>query len=108
MQGTEKRNADFHKIIKKLANNQKIEALKSLLKELDPVEIANSFIHLKLKHRLTVIGLLDVKKASDVISELQEFEPILEEIVKQMTTQELGHLIEEMDIDDYAEVVGVL
>jgi len=108
MQGTDKRNADFHKTIKKLANNQKIEALKSLLKELDPVEIANSFIHLKLKHRLTVIGLLDVKKASDVISELQEFEPILEEIVKQMTTQELGHLIEEMDMDDAADVVGLL
>ena len=37
MQGTDKINGDFHKIIKKLANNQKIEALKSLLKELDPV-----------------------------------------------------------------------
>jgi magnesium transporter len=105
---SQSKNADYHKLIKKLANEQKIEALKGLLIDLNPVEIANCFLALKLKHRLTVIGLLDNKKASEVINNLQEHEPILEEIVKQMTTERLGDLIEEMDMDDAADVVGML
>ena len=108
MQITEKSKAGYYKLIKKLSNDQKIEALKGLLIDLDAVEIANNFLYLKLKHQLTVIGLLNVKKASDVLSNLQEHEPILKEMVKQMSYEKLGDLIEEMDMDDAADVVALL
>ena len=108
MQHTNNSKTGYHKLIKRLANDQKVESLKALLKELNSVEIASSFIYLKLKHRLAVIGLLEVKKASEVLSHLQEHEPILEEIVKQMSTEVLGDLIEEMDMDDAADVMGMM
>ena len=55
MKHTRQTPPTYHKIIKKLANTNKLEALKGLLKDLDAVEIANSFLQLKLKHQLTII-----------------------------------------------------
>ena len=98
----------YHKLIKKLANTNKAEALRGLLKDLDPVEIAHSFLQLKLKHQLAVIGLLDREKLSEVMSHMQEYEPLLEEIVKKLSSQQLGGIIEEMDKDDAADMISIL
>ncbi len=98
----------YHKLIKKLANDQKTEALKGLLSDLDPVEIANSFLQLKLKHQLTVIGLLDKETLSEVMSNMQEYEPLLEVIVGNLTSKQLGNIIEEMDRDDAADMISML
>ena len=99
---------NYHKLIKKLANSQKTEALRGLLMDLDPVEIANSFLQLKLKHQLTIIGLLDREKLSEVMSHMQEYEPLLEEIVKKLSSKQLGNIIGEMDKDDAADMVSML
>ena len=103
-----KNTAAYHKLIKKLANSQKNEALKGLLADLDPVEIANSFLQLKLKHQLTVISLLDRETLSEVMSHMQEYEPLLEEIVKKLSSEQLGRIIEEMDRDDAADMISIL
>lgn len=97
-----------HKLIKKLIHSEKTETLKGLLKDLDIVEIANSFLQLKLKHQLAVLEALPKDKASDVLSELQQYSPILTEIVEQMNTEQLGEIIEEMEGDDAADVVSIL
>jgi magnesium transporter len=99
---------NYTKLIKKLAKNQKTEALRGLLKDLDPVEIANSFLQLKLKHQLTIIGLLDGAKLSEVMSNMQEYEPLLEEIVKKLNYRQLGNIIEEMDKDDAVDMISML
>jgi magnesium transporter len=108
MEYSEKSNRGYHKLIKKLANDQKPEALRGLLKDLNPVEIAGSLLQLKLKHQLSVIELMDRERASEVISHLQDHAPILEDIVEEMNTEQLGDLIEEMDKDDAADMVSML
>ena len=97
-----------HKLIKKLVNAEKKGALQGLLQELDNVEIANSLLQLKLKHQMVVLEILPVEVASDVLAHLQQYSPIFAEIVRQMNTQKLGELIEEMEGDDAADVVSVL
>lgn len=99
---------NYTKLIKKLANNQKTEALRGLLKDLDPVEIANSFLQLKLKHQLTIIGLLDGTKLSEVMSNMQEYEPLLEEIVKKLNYRQLRNIIEDMEKDDAVDMISML
>ena len=98
----------YHKLIKKLAKENKIAALKGLLIDLDPVEIANSFLQLKLKHQLTIISLLDPETLSQVMSHLQEYEPLLEEIVKKLSSEQLGVIIEEMDKDDAVDMISMM
>jgi magnesium transporter len=105
----ETKNADtYHKLIKKLAKDQKNEALRGLLLDLDPVEIANSLLQLNLKHQMTVIGLLEKDMLSEVMSHMQEYEPLLEEIVKNLSSDQLGDIIEDMDKDDAADFVSLL
>ncbi len=108
MEYAEKSTPTYHKFIKKLAKEQKIEGLKGLLLDLDPVEIANSFLQLKLKHQLTVISMLDREKASDVLSQLRDHGPVLEEILKHLSSQELSGFIEDMDKDDAADMLSIL
>ncbi len=100
--------SSHHKLIKKLINSQKIEAVRGLLKELSPVEIANSLLQLKLKHQLILLENLPKELASETLAHLQHYSPILEEIVRQMTTERLGELIEEMDGDDAADMISVV
>ena len=109
MENVIKERGSYHKLMRKLANDQKTEALAGLLKDLNTVEIANSLLQLKLKHQLTVIGLLERDKASEVMSHLHDYvPPILEEIAGQMNSEQLGDLIEEMDKDDAADLVSIL
>jgi len=97
-----------HKLIKKLINAGKTEALRGLLTELDSVEIANSLLQLKLKHQMTVLEALSKEIASEVLSHLQHSSPVLSEIVGQMNTEQLGEIIEEMEGDDAADMVSIL
>ena len=103
-----KNQTTYHKLIKKLARDNKTTALQGLLKDLNAVEIANSFLQLKLKHQLTILGLLEPDMLSQVISQLQEYEPLLEEIVKKLSSEQLGDIIEEMDKDDAVDVISLL
>jgi magnesium transporter len=109
MENVIKERGSYHKLMRKLANAHQTEALAGLLKDLNTVEIANSLLQLKLKHQLKVIGLLDRDKGSEVMSHLHDYvPPILQEIVGQMNSVQLGDLIEEMDKDDAADLVSIL
>ncbi|MBF0286751.1 MAG: magnesium transporter [SAR324 cluster bacterium] len=104
--GIEKKS--HHKLIKKLINTQRTEALRGLLKDLDVVEIMNSFLQLKLKYQLDLLEALPKEIASDVLAQLHNYSPVFTEVVEQMNAETLGGLIEEMDGDDAADVVAVL
>ncbi|MGK5095073.1 magnesium transporter [Deltaproteobacteria bacterium TL4] len=104
----EKYRDTYHKLIRKLVNSQKLEALRILLKDMGTVDIAFSLLQLKLKHQMIVFELLETARASKVLNYLHQHSPVVEEIVEQMNLQRLGTLIEEMDRDDAADLISVL
>ena len=104
----EQDNPDFTKIIKRLLSEDNTEALKGLLENMNDVEIANNILPLKSRHQLTVIELLDREKAAEVLNNLQQHVPVLEDIVEEMNSKQLGGLIEDMDKDDAADVLSVM
>lgn len=104
----EQENQDFTKIIKKLVSEDNSEALALLLESLNDVEIANNILPLKPKYQLSIIELLDREKAAEVLNNLQQHAPVLEDIIEEMNTKQLGDLIEDMDKDDAADVLSVM
>ncbi len=104
----EQENPDFTKIIKKHLTEENTEALLSLLEDLNTVEISNNILPLKSKYQLAIIELLDREKAAEVLNNLQQHAPVLEDIVEEMDSKQLGDLIEDMDKDDAADVLSVL
>ena len=104
----EQDNPDYSKIIKRLVSEDNTEALKGLLEDLNDVEIANNILPLKSKYQLSIIELLDREKAAEVINNLQQHSPVLEDIVEEMDTKQLGDLIEDMDKDDAADVLSIM
>ncbi len=108
MEYNSKGSANYLKLIKRLANDHKTEALRGLLKDLDSIEIAGSFLQLKLKHQLTILGLLEKSKLLEVMRHMKEHEPLLEEIVKKLNYKKLGDIIEDMDKDDAVDVISML
>ena len=57
-------DTQFHKLVKRLINSQRPQVLKKLLETLNPVEIANILLQLKLKHQLVALEMLDRETAS--------------------------------------------
>jgi len=104
----EQDNPDYTKIIKRLVSENNTEALKGFLEDLNDVEITNNILPLKSKFQLTVIELLDREKAAEVLNNLQQHSPVLEDIVEEMDTKQLGDLIEDMDKDDAADVLSIM
>ncbi|MGK5090760.1 magnesium transporter [Deltaproteobacteria bacterium TL4] len=98
----------YSKLIKKLANAQKPEALRGLLADLGASEIASSLLQLKLKHQVTVFEQLSHDLASEVLTYLHQHTPVLENLIEQMPLKRLGILIEDMDRDDAADVVSAM
>jgi magnesium transporter len=108
MEYRDKKAPSYHKWIKRLIKDGKQEALHELLMDLDEVEIANSLMQLKLKYQVDVIKALDREKTADVMSQLQDHEPIIESIIEKLNTEELGDIVEEMDKDDAADMMALI
>ena len=86
----------FSKLVKKLINTQRPQVLKSLLETLNPVEISNILLQLKLRHQLAVLEMLDRETASEVLTNLQDSSSVLESIVEEMSPEQLSGFIGEM------------
>ena len=93
----------FSKLVKKLINTQRPQVLKSLLETLNPVEISNILLQLKLRHQLAVLEMLDRETASEVLTNLQDSSSVLESIVEEMSPEQLSGFIGEMPGDDAAD-----
>ena len=98
----------FSKLVKKLINTQRPQVLKSLLETLNPVEISNILIQLKLRHQLAVLEMLDRETASEVLTNLQDSSSVLESSVEEMSPEQLSGFIGEMPGDDAADFVSMM
>ena len=98
----------FSKLVKKLINTQRPQVLKSLLETLNPVEISNILLQLKLRHQLVVLEMLDRETASEVLTNLQDSSSVLESIVEEMSPEQLSGFIGEMPGDDAADFVSMM
>ena len=98
----------FSKLVKKLINTQRPQVLKSLLETLNPVEISNILLQLKLGHQLAVLEMLDRETASEVLTNLQDSSSVLESIVEEMSPEQLSGFIGEMPGDDAADFVSMM
>ena len=98
----------FSKLVKKFINTQRPQVLKSLLETLNPVEISNILLQLKLRHQLAVLEMLDRETASEVLTNLQDSSSVLESIVEEMSPEQLSGFIGEMPGDDAADFVSMM
>ena len=56
---TKTRDPQYHRLVKKLINTERTQALKSLLDTLSPNEVTSILLHLNLKQQLAILELLD-------------------------------------------------
>ncbi len=98
----------YHKVVKRLISSERPQVLKSLLDSLNPVEISQVLLQLKLKHQLEVLEHLPPDRASDVISNLQGSSTVLESLVSELSHEQLSGIIGEMEDDDAADIVSIL
>ena len=77
-----------------------------LFSELHPADIADLIDNLKEQEKIHLFSLLDVEKASDVITELSDISR--EQILDDISDKKLAEIIDEMDSDDAADVIAEL
>jgi len=73
---------------------------------LHPADIADLIDNLKEQEKIHLFSLLDVEKASDVITELSDISR--EQILEDISDKKLAEIIDEMDSDDAADVIAEL
>lgn len=99
---------NYVKTLKKLINNEKREAVRGLLRELDQVEIANSVLRSKLKHQLAVVEALTPVRCAEVFKVLQNHQSLLQALMEQMPNERLVEVFSEMDWDDATNILSRL
>ena len=75
-----------------------------LFSSLHPADIADLIDNLKEQEKLRLFSLLDVEKASDVITELSDISR--EQILEGISDKKLAEIVDEMDSDDAADVIA--
>ena len=81
-------------------------ALKNILIELHPADIAYIVIELKKEQRKYLFNLLDSEKGSDVLTELDQ--PIVDQLLEDISEREISELVDQMDSDDAADIISGL
>ncbi|MEO0139579.1 MAG: magnesium transporter [candidate division WOR-3 bacterium] len=84
--------------IKEHIRTKEFEAIKLLLNELHPAEIADIIENLETSEAIILLRLLNTEKAAEVLSLFEG--PNLEKILKGFTDEQLAKIVEEMDPDD--------
>jgi magnesium transporter len=82
------------------------EALRALAAELHPADLADLFLQLDSRERLTLLLLLDVDRAAEVLEELPD--EVRGQLVEQLNDEEASRLILQMGADEAADVLGEL
>jgi len=77
-----------------------------LFSVLHPADIADLIDNLKEQEKIHLFSLLDVEKASDVITEISDISR--EQILEDLSDEKLAEIIDEMDSDDAADVIAEL
>ncbi|MBN2397092.1 MAG: magnesium transporter [Deltaproteobacteria bacterium] len=81
-------------------------AIIDLFSDLHPADIADLIDNLAEQEKIHLFSLLEVEKASDVITELSDVSR--EQILEDISDKKLAEIIDEMDSDDAADVIAEL
>ena len=94
------------KEVKRLIDYESDVEISALFSEYHYADIAEVLDELNFEESIYVIKLLDSKKTSDVLTELDE--DIRESVLKSLSDLEIAKEIEELDSDDAADIINEL
>ncbi|MDH1881631.1 magnesium transporter [Empedobacter falsenii] len=98
---------DFIEHLNESINQQNAKAVKEMLQDLHPADIAELFDELSTKEQSFVIDLLDNEISADILLELEEDDR--RKFLKTLTAKEIAEdVINEMDTDDAVDVINEL
>jgi len=100
---------DFSEILtalRDLIEKKNQGALRNLLIELHPADIADIFTTLRKEERKYLFPLLPAEMASAVLPELDP--PVVEQLLEDVSEKELSSLVDKMDSDDAADIISEL
>ena len=98
---------DFIEDLNESINQQNAKAVKEMLQDLHPADIAELFDELSTKEQSFVIDLLDNEISADILLELEEDDR--RKFLKTLTAKEIAEdVITEMDTDDAVDVINEL
>ncbi|SFU68819.1 magnesium transporter [Pustulibacterium marinum] len=92
--------------IEHLIDNNDKHALLDLMKDIHYADVAEIIDELNLDEATYLIKLLESKKTSDVLTELDE--GIRDRILENLTAKEIADEIRELDTDDAADIISEL
>jgi len=100
---------DFTEIllsVRELIEKKNQGALLNLLIDLHPADVADLLSDLKKDERKYLFHLLPTEKASAVLTELDQ--PIVDQLLEDVSEQQLSTLVDKMDSDDAADIISDL
>lgn len=98
---------DFIEHLNESINQQNAKAVKEMLQDLHPADIAELFDELSTKEQSFVIDLLDNEISADILLELEEDDR--RKFLKTLTAKEIAEdVINEMDTNDAVDVINEL
>ncbi len=108
MTGFKTRNIEARLIdeVEGLIEQEKFDALKKLVEEMRPADVADLIEHLGADERIIIFQLLEPEDAGDVLVEIES--PIQERILRNLDNKAISNIVAEMDSDDAADLVGDL
>ena len=92
--------------VNSLVAQEKLDALKKLIAEMRPADVADLIEHLAAKERIAIFQLLEPEGAGDVLVEIEP--PVQERILKDLDNKAISDIVAELDSDDAADLVGDL
>lgn len=92
--------------VNSLVAQEKLDALKKLIAEMRPADVADLIEHLAAKERVAIFQLLEPEGAGDVLVEIEP--PVQERILKDLDNKAISDIVAELDSDDAADLVGDL
>ena len=98
--------ARFIDEVKGLIEQEKFDALKKLVEEMRPADVADLIEHLGANERIIIFQLLEPEGAGDVLVEIEP--PIQERILRDLNNKAISDIVAEMASDDAADLVGDL
>jgi magnesium transporter len=101
--------SDFPEIfldIRELIERRNKGSLLNILIDIHSADIAYILNLLKKDERKYLFNLLPSEMASSVLTELDQ--PVIEQLLQDTSTQEISHLVNQMDSDDAADIISEL
>ncbi len=97
---------DINDIIEELLERSDSVALKSLLIDVHPADIAEAFMWIDRDQRLYVLSLIDMEKTAEVLVEMDT--PLRQDILQALDEPILVEAIGAMDSDDATDIISEL